>query len=504
MIKYFKKHNLMTFVGEFRYDGDIGEGGNAKVLGFKKGDLPYAVKFLPHDRTGPLARFRDEFFCAAQIPQHPNVSRAYHLDQTSIDGADYSLIVMKRYQTSLQRLGSVAAEDDATKSERGWKLLRALRDGIEHLHAHGIVHRDIKPQNIFFDQEEETFVLGDLGIAHFADELFAREAKTKDAERLANFSCCAPEQLDTTAPAASTMDIFALGQVVNWYTRGTFIRGGGRKPYSGPDKGLAILDRIIDKCIQDDPKHRFGSVRELREFESKLRQPPRDIWQRFRDLDQAFRESIPRIPEVYETSDQVTINRFLANFSKRCSAKEFWYVLSGGGDNELAEVRQLEDGRWLLHGSYECRVEKLICHKHSAEWQSFFVLLLAADEPFEITDPDGQTMSRPETAGWAQDAATFYEGRYIEMEDAYNGYFLHGDEMIRIDSTKTEERLRFLQRDALLIVPWGSGPARSIDRTPNMQFLQDVLATGTTDRTKIRALVKTTWDSIDPEILARL
>lgn len=474
------------------------------MLAFYKDKQPYAVKFLPGDRAGPLARFRDEYFCAAQIPSHINVTRAYHLDRVSIEGSDYYLIVMKRYQSSLYALGSISNEDDTTKAERGWNLLRALCDGIEHLHNNGIVHRDIKPQNIFFDHQEKTFVVGDLGIAHFSDELFVREAKTIKSDRLANFACCAPEQVVPGTPAASTMDIFALGQVLNWYIRDSFVRGGGRKSYAGKNEELALLDKIIDKCIQDAPEQRFQTVSELRALEHKLRHPARDIWQPLTDLDGAFRSSIPKIPEFYQTDDKATIDRFLLNFAKQCHPKEFWYVLSDGGDNVLGNIRRLENERWLLHGIYECKVSTLICYKHRSEWQSFFVLLIGADEPFVLTDPDGEVIPRQNMAGWSQDVATFYEGRYMDTEDADNGYFLYQNEMVPIDSAKVRNRIRFLKSEAFLIVPATSGAVRSTDRTPNEVFLKDVLMNGATDMEKVRTFLEATIRYTDQQIKQRL
>jgi eukaryotic-like serine/threonine-protein kinase len=500
LIKYFQRNVLTTAVGDFTYEAVIGEGGNAKVLAFSKGALRFAVKFLPHGRTGPLARFRDEFFCAAQIPSHPNVTRGYHLETTEIEGTIYSLIVMKLYDANLSRLGSIAAESDTHKAERGWKLLRDLRAGIEHLHRFGIVHRDIKPQNIFYDQQADTFVIGDLGIAHFADDYYTREAATEGSERLANFSCCAPEQMHPKAIATQLMDIFALGQVLNWYIRGAFVRGGGRQTYSGANQDLKLLDQIVEKCLQDDPRSRFQSIGDLERFEQNARLPPRNPWKHISDLDRAFRASIPRIPQFYETEDPKIIDRFLTNFSKDCDSKDFWYVRSDGGDNYLESIYQVEGGRWLLVNAYECRVERLVCYRHSGEWQSFFVLLVAADEPFVVTDTDGNPTPRPDMNSWNEDVVMLYEDRYMEIQDAENGYFEHGDVMVRIDRAKAQVRHRFLQRDAFLILPTGVGASRSQDREPAEIFLQDVVRTGTTTIQKIRHLLQKTIGATDDEI----
>lgn len=504
IVKHFRSNSLSTAIGDFSFEQEIGEGGNAKVLAFKKGGKTYAVKFLSDERSAPLARFRDEYFCAAQIPTHPNVSQVYHFDRTRVEEKTFSLIIMKRYKESLHKIGTITREDDAGRAKRGWKLLRDLRAGVGHLHEHGVVHRDIKPQNIFFDEEEGAFVIGDLGIAHFAEDLYAREAETEKSERLANFACCAPEQLSPNGQAKPTMDVFAIGQVLNWYIRGTFVRGGGRPSYSGQNEELALLDRIIEKCIQDDPGRRFQDIRELDEFESQARHPAQDAWKPIRDLDVALRASIPRVSGLYETSDQVTIKRFLKNFSERCDPSSFWYVLSDGGDNKLRALSKLECGRWLLHDIYECRIEKLICYKSASDWQSFFVLLLAADDPFEVCDPDGRRTPRPSMVNWQQDVATLYEGRYMDFEDAHNGFFPQGDEMVAVDFTKAHTRYRFLQPEAILIVPGTAGAVRSSDRTPNKTFLRNIAASGTTNEDEVRRFIEATMGFTDPEVTSRL
>lgn len=200
--------------------------------------------------------------------------------------------------------------------------------GRRHLHRNGIIHRDIKPQNIFVDRDVDDFVIGDLGIAHFNATRFPREAETQKKERMANFAFSAPEQLISGTRPAETMDVFAVGQVLNWYLRGRIVRGDGRPAYSGSDAELAILDAIITKCIQDDPTRRFQEIDEIHAFEQRRRNPPRDVFRKLYDLDDAFRSSIPRIREICEVSDPVTIDRFLSNFAQQCRLDEFWYVIS--------------------------------------------------------------------------------------------------------------------------------------------------------------------------------
>ncbi|MGO7961185.1 hypothetical protein [Rhizobium leguminosarum] len=62
---------------------------------------------------------------------------------------------------------------------------------------------------------------------------------------MANFAFSAPEQLISGNKPAETMDVFAVGQVLNWYLRGRIVRGSGRSAYSGSENELAILDAIV-------------------------------------------------------------------------------------------------------------------------------------------------------------------------------------------------------------------------------------------------------------------
>jgi eukaryotic-like serine/threonine-protein kinase len=208
---------LSTDVGDFTYKKHIGEGGNAQVFLFEKNNdnskEKFAIKFLKSDENTKIKRFKDEYFCTIQIPTHPNVARLYHFDKIYLEDSEYLIIIMKYYSAKLEN----PTENDDEKEEKSWKLFCDLARGLEHIHNYSIIHRDIKPQNIFYDEETNNYVLGDLGIAHFSDDKFVKEAKTKPAERLANYSFSAPEQVNSKEEITKAADIYSLGQVIQWY-----------------------------------------------------------------------------------------------------------------------------------------------------------------------------------------------------------------------------------------------------------------------------------------------
>lgn len=501
--EYLKRHGLSTDIGTFIFESEIGQGGNAVVYSMRKGEHSFAVKFLGHEKSAALARFKDEFFGSMQIETHPNVARAFHFDTVEMEGVPYSLIVMKKYGRNLHSLGSIESADDDVKATRGWALLRALLRGARHLHRNGIVHRDIKPQNIFLDPDIDDFVIGDLGIAHFNVARFPREAETQKKERMANFAFSAPEQLNSDTKPAETMDVFAVGQVLNWYLRGRIMRGDGRPAYSGNDAELALLDAIITKCVQDDPMRRFHDVDEIAAFEQLRRNPPRDVFRKLYDLDDAFRSSIPKIREICEVSDPVVVDRFLGNFAKECQLDEFWYVMSDGGDNVVGALEKLDGGRWLIAEHYEARIERLICYRHSSLWQSFFVAVVAADERFVTVDGDGNTIDRP-SADYPTDFAVWYEGRYLEDRDTETGYMLQNGQMMPLKNELVKHRTRWMRRDAVLIAPEGTGLQRTNRFSFVERFLSDLADGAPVDLKAVSSLLAATRDDTDRAITSRL
>ena len=475
-----EQKQINTDLGEFTYISSLGEGGNSFVFKFHKKEKDYAIKFLKVADTDKINRFKDEFFCAMQISTNKHVVQAYHFDYITIGELSYYIIIMKYYQGTLNSEGNISHEGEESKSEKGWELFKSIANGLSHLHNNKIIHRDIKPQNIFYDDAAQAYVIGDLGIAHFCDENFPKDSKTKRSDRMANFTYSAPEQLNSKLKVTESSDIYSLGQVLYWYLTGNTIRGLGKKPISNkssPSK-LKWLDSIIDICLMNGAERRFQSIKEIKHHVDKLKKPSTivDYWGPINNFDKVIRMSFPNIENIKSTSDKLLINRFFTNFHKQCNDSDFWFMDVNGGDNNYKEIINTPDGKLLFQYVVELNIEHLIVYKDSHHpYKNFFIILTTASTPFDIVDSNGKPLVRNIPSSWKTDLAVYFEGKYIDHNETKNGYYEHNGEVVSVTSDRFEERMRYLQDYAYIIVPKGTASATMMDRDPTKEFISDVL-----------------------------
>lgn len=486
---------LNTDIGDFTYVKSLGEGGNSFVFQFTKEDKNFAIKFLKPSDERKLKRFKDEYFCAMQIATHKNVVQAYHFDSVLVRDERYYVIIMKYYSKILSSLGNVASKDEEYKSQNCWKLFNELAQALRHLHGNSIIHRDVKPQNIFFDSELDGFVLGDLGIAHFSKEKFPKESRTKPSEKLANYSYSAPEQIDSKNPANETNDIYSLGQVLQWYLTGTTIRGLGRPRISNsesPDK-LKWLDSIIERCIRNDPKDRFQSIAEIATYVKELKNPPKNYWNALHAFDDVIRRSFPKIRKVLATSDRTYIERFLFNFHSLCNPDDFWYMNMKGGDNAYQQITPIYDSKWLFCGEEELEINKLIVYRDDGyPYKNFFVLLISPSKPFDIVDSKGNKLQRDISPESDSDYAVYWNDKYIECYETLNGYFEFDGNVIAVDRDSFSDRMRHLKEYAYIVVPLGTATAVMTDRTPTEEFLKTIVENSEITDSSLKAYLNAT------------
>ncbi|MDW7981240.1 MAG: protein kinase [Thermomicrobium sp.] len=253
----------------YRLDEPIGEGGMAVV--YRGYDLvlgrPVAIKVLRGQFAADasfLRRFEREAQAAARL-SHPNIVSVYDVGRD--DGLPY--IVMEYVPgKTLKRL---ILERAPFPLEEAVQIVRQVAAALDFAHHHGLVHRDIKPQNILVD--ERGFVkVTDFGIAKGLSDVSLTEA----GFGMGTVHYVSPEQA-RGEPATPASDIYALGVVL--YEMLT-----GRLPFEADSPiGLAMkhvheppppprqfnptlpppVEAIVLRALAKDPRQRFPTASAL-------------------------------------------------------------------------------------------------------------------------------------------------------------------------------------------------------------------------------------------------
>ncbi len=253
----------------YRIEREIGAGGMAVV--YLAEDLKHArrvaIKVLREDyftSTG-ASRFLREIGIAAQL-QHPNILPL--LDSGEAAGLLYYVMPFVDGESLRQRL---AREQMLTLSDAS-RVLREVADALSHAHAHGVVHRDIKPDNVMMSGRHA--LVTDFGVARALSAATGMHERTSVGIALGTPAYMAPEQVAADPDIDHRADIYALG--VMGYELLT-----GRTPFAGlpPQQVLAAhiataplpldshradvpstLTHIVMKCLEKRPADRWQSA----------------------------------------------------------------------------------------------------------------------------------------------------------------------------------------------------------------------------------------------------
>jgi serine/threonine protein kinase len=246
--------------GRYRVIGLLGRGGMGEV--YRATDLALAqsvaLKILPEEAAANeslLERFHNEVRIARQV-SHPNVCRVYDIGEADglpfismeyVDGEDLAGL--------LQRIGRLPCD-------KALEISRKLCAGLAAAHERGVIHRDLKPQNIMLDRRGQVVIM-DFGLAAVANSLRGPEARNGTPAYMA------PEQLHGDSVTARS-DIYALGLIIyELFTgRRAFEAGSvaellklqeSSRPVSMTSIAADIdpaIEKVILRCLQVDPKQR--------------------------------------------------------------------------------------------------------------------------------------------------------------------------------------------------------------------------------------------------------
>jgi serine/threonine protein kinase len=271
-----------SLVDRYTVEAVIGRGGMSIVYRARDTRLgrPIAVKIvsLPaQDEDQQLSlreRFRREAGSAARIPPHPNVVQVY--DYGTDPELDLDFIVMELLEG--RDLKAAMREGDL----RGAEALRAMREaarGIAAGHRAGIVHRDVKPANIFLTGKNrlESVKILDFGIAK-AQEVIEEEADLTLAGQLPHSpGYASPEQREPGQPLSPASDVYQLGLVAYELFTGERpfdeaqrerLRAGDSVPV--PERGrwntlAPELRDAITRALHARPEDRFSNASDFAE-----------------------------------------------------------------------------------------------------------------------------------------------------------------------------------------------------------------------------------------------
>ena len=240
----------------------LGEGGAGRVyLATDDAGAPFAVKVLNPDRANreSLKRFKNEVRFG-QRNTHPNVVTIIDTGLLQVaEGKHAPFYVMPVYSTSLRKV--VATGIPPVEVMR---IFLQILDGVEAAHLQGIFHRDLKMENILYDEAGKRPVVADFGIAHFEQEDLYTAVETKDGTRLANFQYAAPEQRRRGSVVDGRADFYALGLILNELFTGEVPAGTDFRTIASVAADYAYLDDIVSKMIRQNPDERFQTIQDIK------------------------------------------------------------------------------------------------------------------------------------------------------------------------------------------------------------------------------------------------
>ncbi len=270
-----------TTIAQYTIVSKIGEGGMGVVWRARDSKLgrDVAIKVLPaslSENTDRLNRFEQEAQAAGAL-NHPNILVIHHIGIH--DGAPYIVSELLEGETLRDRMAGAALPQ-----RKALDYALQIARGLAAAHEKRIIHRDIKPDNIFITDDGRVKIL-DFGLAKLTSatdgtqsqtEVPTRKVNTDPGTVMGTMGYMSPEQLKGQ-PADHRSDIFSFGAILYEMLSGKrAFRGDSMAEtmsailredppdLSETNKTVSpALERVVRHCLEKNPAERFHSARDL-------------------------------------------------------------------------------------------------------------------------------------------------------------------------------------------------------------------------------------------------
>jgi serine/threonine-protein kinase len=267
-------------LGNYLIEKELGAGGMGTVYVAQHALIcrPTAIKVLTNGEGGAgagLARFEREVQLSASLT-HPNTITIFDFGRTADDTFYYAM----EYLDGLD-LQRIVETFGPLPAERVVYLLRQVCGSLGEAHQRGIVHRDVKPSNIFITERgglQDFVKVLDFGLARKVDGNLGDSGVTKTGMVFGTPRYIAPESVAGQQKSDARSDLYNVGGVAYWMLTGRPLFAGSSsidliidhvKTVPEPPSAVSDLpippqlDAIVMKLLEKDPDDRYQTAEEL-------------------------------------------------------------------------------------------------------------------------------------------------------------------------------------------------------------------------------------------------
>ena len=274
VIKSGKRFDIPHKLGDYELLTELGRGGMGIVFQAKQISVNriVALKVIRPDRLGSMTaatkrktieRFRNEAEAAARI-NHDNLVTVYEV------GCDEDVHYFSMRYVEGSSLSEKTRECPADNRQAA-EWIEPICRAVDAVHRQGILHRDLKPQNILLETATGRTLLADFGLAKLADD---EVHLTQTGDAVGTPSYMSPEQFEDASSVGVSTDIYSLGATL-------YCLLSGRPPFQASSAMLTMkqvvsteavplqqinpavdrdLETICMKCLDKSPSRRYASA----------------------------------------------------------------------------------------------------------------------------------------------------------------------------------------------------------------------------------------------------